>query len=89
MYTIFTGAAPMDSRSIKEARQQFAKLVDSAVRGRTVAIRRHGKVVAQIGPASSAKRPRLPDLTAFRASLGKRARKSVATIRQLRDQERY
>jgi antitoxin (DNA-binding transcriptional repressor) of toxin-antitoxin stability system len=89
MYTRFAEAAPMESRSVKEARQQFAKLVDSAVRGRAVAIMRHGKVVAQIAPAPSAKRPHLPDLAAFRTSLGKPAKKSPAAIRQLRDRERY
>jgi len=79
----------MDSMNVKNARQQFAKLVDSAERGRPVAITRRGKAVAQIAPIPPAKRPRLPDLTEFRASLGKPPRKSAATIRHLREQERY
>ncbi len=79
----------MESISIKTARQQFARLVDSAERGRRVTITRRGKAVAQIAPVTSAKRPRLPDLTSFRASLGKPAGKSAAGIRHLRERERY
>ena len=79
----------MDSMSIKEARQQFARLVNSAGRGRAVKITRRGKAIAQIAPLASAGRGRLPDLSAFRASLGKPVKKSTATIRRLREQERY
>ena len=79
----------MDSMSIKDARQQFAKLVNSAGRGRKVAITRRGRAVAQITPVQSGTRPKLPDLSAFRHALGKPARKSGATIRDLRTRERY
>jgi prevent-host-death family protein len=78
----------MDSLSVKDARQQFAKLVNSVRRGRSVVLTRRGKAVAEIAPVRSARRSRLPDLSAFRDSLGKPAKRSVATIRHLRDQER-
>ena len=79
----------MDSMSIKDARQQFAKLVNSAGRGRKVAITRRGRPVAQITPIQSGARPRLPDLSAFRNALGKPVAKSAATIRHLRMGKRY
>lgn len=79
----------MKSINIKDARQQFAKLVNSASKGETVTITRRGKTVAQIAPVQPATRPCLPDLTAFRNSLGQPPRKSIATIRHLRDQARY
>jgi prevent-host-death family protein len=75
--------------SIKAARQQFAKVISAVQRGRSVAITRRGKAVAKIAPVNPAKKQRLPDLTAFRASLSKPTGKSKATIRALRDQERY
>lgn len=78
----------MDSISVKDARQQFAQLIRRAQRGRTVAILRRGKAVAQIAPVPSAKGGGLPDLSAFRQSLGAPARKPKATVRHLRDQER-
>lgn len=79
----------MDSISIKQARQNFAKLINSAGRGQAVAITRRGKPVAQITPAQPTTRPRLPDLTAFRDSLGGPAKPAKSAIRRLRSQERY
>ena len=79
----------MDAISVKDARQQFAKLVDAAQRGRSTAITRRGKPVAQIVPVGGNKRPKLPDLAAFRDSLGKPVKKSTATIQHLRELERY
>ncbi|MCL2639569.1 MAG: type II toxin-antitoxin system prevent-host-death family antitoxin [Phycisphaerales bacterium] len=79
----------MNTISVKDARQQFAKLVNAARNGRSTAIVRRGKPVAQIGPVDSGKRPKLPDLAAFRGSLGKPVKKSLATIRHLRELERY
>ena len=79
----------MEAVSVKDARQQFAKLVNAARNGRSTAIVRRGKPVAQIAPVGGNKRPKLPDLAAFRESLGKPTKKSVATIRHLREQERY
>ena len=79
----------MDSMSIKDARQQFAKLINAAQRGHSVSITRRGKTVAQINPAAGTKRPKLPNMAAFRESLGKPVKDSKATIRHLRDQERY
>lgn len=79
----------MNAISIKHARQQFAQLVNSVQGGRTVALLRRGKAVAQITPMPAALRQGLPDLSAFRASLGKPAPKSKATLTHLRQAERY
>ena len=79
----------MNAISVKDARQQFAKLVNAAHHGRSTAITRRGKPVAQIVPVTNKKQPKLPDLTAFRDSLGTPPKKSTATIRHLRNQERY
>jgi antitoxin (DNA-binding transcriptional repressor) of toxin-antitoxin stability system len=88
MYTL-NKDQPMETISVKDARRQFARLIGDVQRGRCVALTRRGKTVAKIAPLGRPERPRLPDLTAFRASLGKPPRKSKATIRTLRDQERY
>jgi prevent-host-death family protein len=78
----------MDFISVKDARRQFARLVGSAGRGCPVTITRRGRAIAQIAPIESSRRP-LPDLSAFRASLGKPVAKSAATIRHLRQENRY
>ena len=81
----------MRSMSVKDARQQFAKLVNTVQQGRTVAITRRGKAVVTMTPVQKLKPRALPDLTEFRASLGKAPApgKSRATIQHLRQQERY
>jgi len=79
----------MDRISIKNARQQFAKLLTAAQRGRSVTITRRGKPVAKIGPVGPSEQRQFPDLTEFRASLGKRSKSSRANIEKLRDLERY
>ena len=86
---ILTRAKRMEAISVKDARQRFAKLVNAAQHGRSIAITRRGKPVAQIAPVGGDKRPKLPDLVAFRESLGKPVKKSLATIQHLREQERY
>jgi prevent-host-death family protein len=79
----------MDSVNVKEARRRFAKLVSAAQQGRSVAITRRGRPVAEIAPIAAKTPKTLPDLTAFRAGLGKPRPKSQATIRALREQARF
>ena len=79
----------MNSVSVNDARRQFANLVSTAGSGRSVTITRRGKAIAQIGPIKAPSRPRLPDLSDLRASLGKHIARSKATIRQLRSRDRY
>lgn len=75
--------------SVNEARQNLAELINTATQGQPVVISRRGKPIAQLSAIHQQKRPRLPDLAEFRKSLGKPPRKSVATIRHLREQDRY
>lgn len=75
--------------SVNEARQNLAALINTVARGQQVAISRRGKPVVRLSPIRQQQRLRLPDLAEFRKSLGKSPRKSAATVRRLRDLERY
>jgi prevent-host-death family protein len=59
----------MTTKSLQEARQQLGQLVDAAARGEAVVITRRGRRVAELRAIAPAPRPRLPDLSAFRASV--------------------
>jgi prevent-host-death family protein len=78
----------MESISVKQARQKFARLVDRAQRGASVMITRRGKRVAKLTPVAEPPSEGMPDLTQFRASLGKPKRRG-ATIKELRNDQRY
>jgi prevent-host-death family protein len=77
----------MASVSVKEARQKFAQLVETARCGTPVTITRRGRKVARLTGVAQ-KKGGLPDLTEFRASLkaGRKGRKT--TIEDLRRAER-
>ena len=75
--------------SVNEARQNLADLINTVTQGQQVVISRRGKPIVQLSAIHQLERPRLPDLAEFRKSLGKPPRKSVATIRHLREQDRY
>jgi prevent-host-death family protein len=84
----------MKAVSIKEARQRFAELIETAQRGTPIAITRRGRKVAELTGVVPSSAKRLPDLAAFRASLksahqakggGKGSR---VTIEELRRAER-
>ena len=78
----------MKTVSIKEARGKFAQLIESAARGSSISITRRGRKVAQLTGISKGAPGRLPDLTAFRASLGKGRAGRRTTIDDLRRAER-
>ena len=78
----------MNTVSIKEARQKFAQLIESAGRGNPITITRRGRKVAELTAVSKGARGRLPDMTAFRASLEKGRAGRRATIDDLRRAER-
>jgi prevent-host-death family protein len=78
----------MNPVSVKQARQKFAQLVDRARQGSAVVITRRGRKVAILGPVTAERRGHLPDLTAFRASLGK-ARRGETALEKLRKGQRY
>jgi prevent-host-death family protein len=77
----------MKAVNIKEARQKFAQLIESARRGTPIAITRRGKKVAQI-TGTRELRGKLPDLAAFRAGLKGGRGKRETTIKDLRNNER-
>ena len=78
----------MKTVSVKQARQQFSQLVNQAKNGASVLITRRGRKVATLGPVAAGRKGGLPDLAAFRASLGKAGDRD-ATIEELRRLERY
>ena len=72
----------------KAARSHFSSLLSSVANGQSVTITRRGKAVALVSPATKTPPRRLPDLTAFRASMKKPGTPEV-TIADLRKLERY
>jgi prevent-host-death family protein len=58
----------MKTAGIREARQNLSQLIEYVKKGREVTITERGKPVAVLSPPRK-KRPGLPDLTEFRASL--------------------
>ena len=78
---------PEKSMNVKDARRQFAKLINSVQRGRSIAVTRRGKTVAQITPPATS--GPLPDLSAFRQSIQLRGESLSDTVTSRRNQERY
>ena len=79
----------METMSAKEARQKFSEILKMAEAGETVLITRRGRQIARLVPSAEPKRRVLPDLTAFRASLGKIKNHPEGTIQALRADARY
>lgn len=78
----------MSPVSIREARKRLGELVTAAERGEVVTITRRGREVARlVSPARKARR-RLPDLTAFRASLKVKGRPLSEELLAMRREER-
>jgi prevent-host-death family protein len=78
----------METMSVKQARQKFAQIIKKAEGGSSVVITRRGRRVAKVVPSVESKPGGFPDLTAFRASLGKVAKRGRGTIEALRKAER-
>ncbi len=81
----------MESVNIRQAREKFRELIDSAERGESIAITRRGKRVAILSPSPSVEETGLPDLSEFRASLSaSMAALSLSNaVLELRETERY
>jgi prevent-host-death family protein len=79
----------MPTFTVKQAREKFARLVETARRGTPVTITRRGRQVATLTGIAQSKRSGLPDLTAFRASLPTTRKRRTTTIDDLRRAERY
>ena len=77
----------MPPLSIREFRRNLSDTVDAAQRGRSTQISRHGKVVAELGPAQADLAGGLPELTAFRRSI-KAAKRGAGLSRQIVEQRR-
>ncbi|RME20229.1 MAG: type II toxin-antitoxin system prevent-host-death family antitoxin [Deltaproteobacteria bacterium] len=70
--------------NVKEARRNFKQLLDRVERGEEIVVLRRGRAVARLVPEYGRK-PRLPDLAAFRAEIGKGGTSSAELVRQERD----
>jgi antitoxin (DNA-binding transcriptional repressor) of toxin-antitoxin stability system len=75
------------SKGAEEARQQLPAILADAVAGRTTIITRHGRVVAAVVPAASARPARPVSLQSLAGSgRGLWEKKSSGTIARLRDE---
>lgn len=59
----------MKTAGIREARQQFSKLLDTVKRGREIVITEHGRPVARLVPLVQTPPRGFPDMAAFRATM--------------------
>jgi prevent-host-death family protein len=78
----------METVNVQEARRHISELLDRVVGGEEVIISRRGKPIARLAPLTTRKAG-FPDRRAFRDSLPRSDVPSSATVRQLRDAERY
>ena len=78
----------MRSVNAREARERFKELLDSAEHGEVVAITRRGQEVARIVPPARSGGGRLPDLSAFRASIKVAGKPMSREVVAMRDEER-
>jgi prevent-host-death family protein len=79
----------MQTVTVKQARQELARLLDSVEQGQSVAITRRGRQVAQLVPPPAAGGRRLPDMREFRATLHPRGKPLSQIVIERRRQERY
>lgn len=73
----------------RDARQRWAKLINSAQAGETIEITRRGKTVARIVPPRSTPHRKMPDLTAFHKTLKMTGEPMSQTVIQQRNEARY
>jgi prevent-host-death family protein len=77
----------MNTLSVKEVRERLSEVLAAAESGTTTVVTRYGKPVATISPTAK-RRPRLPDLTAFRRSIKIRGKSLTQTLLDMRREER-
>jgi prevent-host-death family protein len=70
--------------NLAQAKASLSELIRKAERGEPVVITRHGKPVANLSAATSAKEP-FPDLTEFRAKMPRSRISSAVLLRRMRD----
>ena len=80
----------MNRVSIREARRRLTAIVDAAQRGETTLITRRGRQVATVQPVARGRgRPRLPDLSDFRASIKTKGKPVSQIVIEERRRARY
>jgi prevent-host-death family protein len=77
----------MASVNVKETRRQLKTLLDRVEAGETIAIARHGEVVAKLIPPARCPR-RLPSLRALRRSIKRKGRTLSSAVIRVRLEER-
>ena len=73
---------------VKEARSQFSSLLDEVEKGHEVIIRRRGKEVARMVPATE-RRKYLPSLKRFRSLIHLKGEPLSVMVHRNRKEERY
>jgi len=80
----------MSSVNLADAKAHLSELVERAAAGEAVRITRRGKLVAQIVPADTPRKPiNLGALQALTAAMPQQTESARETIRQMRDEARY
>ena len=80
----------MSSVNLADAKAHLSELVERAAAGEAVRITRRGKLVAQIVPADTPRKPvNLGALQALTSAMPPQAEPARETIRQMRDEARY
>lgn len=74
--------------NVKEARNKISALLDLTQKGEEILISRRGKKVARLVPVAEAEK-RLPDLSAFRASIAVKGDPLSRVVIDGRNAERY
>ncbi len=78
----------MKKYSVREAREQFASVLDTVASGEEVVVTRRGRATARIVGVTDG-HVRFPDRSALRAALPPMTESASESVRRLRDQERY
>jgi prevent-host-death family protein len=78
----------MEEVNVKEARKRIGALLDKAQQGEDVLISRRGKQIARLVSVDGREK-RLPDLSAFRASIAVKGGSLSRTVIEGREAERY
>ncbi len=77
----------MKAISVRDARSKLKTLLDRVAAGEEIVIVRRGKAAARLVPPTR-KRRRLPDLTAFRATIRLKGEPLSITIAKAREEDR-
>jgi prevent-host-death family protein len=79
----------MTQISVRQARENLARLIESASAGQTIAITKRGKTVAVLGPPAEVESVPLPDMAGFHRKLGEPRKNYRKLVVRARESERY